>query len=107
MNENAQAAHSFRSSPVHLWHASIHPSEYKLEGRMPKLLARTGVIVVCLYAFIGAVGMAQVVGAILTGSVVDPSGAAVPNAQVTIHNLATGIVTRSEERRVGKERRSR
>jgi hypothetical protein len=45
--------------------------------------------------------MAQVVGAILTGSATDPSGAAVPNAQITIHNLATGIVTEATSNGAG------
>lgn len=34
---------------------------------------------------------AQVVGAILSGTVTDASGAAVPNAQVSIRNTATGV----------------
>ena len=59
---------------------------------MRKLSARISVIVICFCAFLAVPGWAQVVGAILTGTVADPSGAAVPNAQVTIHNLATGIV---------------
>lgn len=36
---------------------------------------------------------AQVVGGQLSGSVRDPSGASVPHAQVSIRNLATGVVT--------------
>ena len=36
---------------------------------------------------------AQVVGAILSGSVTDPTGAAIPAAKVTIRNTATGVVT--------------
>ena len=60
---------------------------------MSKPFTRTGTVAICLLAFLGAFGMAQVVGAILTGSVIDPSGAAVPNAHVAIHNLGTGIVS--------------
>lgn len=40
-----------------------------------------------------AVAAAQVVGAILTGTVTDSSGAAMVNALVTIRNVDTGIVT--------------
>src|SRR6185437_935830 len=35
---------------------------------------------------------AQVVGATLTGTISDPSGAAIPGANVTCKNLATGVV---------------
>ena len=38
-------------------------------------------------------GHAQVAGATLTGTVTDPSGAAIPNAQVSITNTATGITS--------------
>jgi hypothetical protein len=60
---------------------------------MSQLSARAVVAVICIFAFLCAPVAAQVVGAILTGSATDPSGAAVPNAQITIRNLATGIVT--------------
>src|ERR1700688_1181753 len=36
---------------------------------------------------------AQVVGARVSGTVTDPSGAAIPQAQISIKNLATGVST--------------
>jgi len=35
----------------------------------------------------------QVVGAILSGTVSDPSGAVIPGAKVTIRNISTGVAT--------------
>jgi hypothetical protein len=36
---------------------------------------------------------AQVVGALISGTITDPSGAVIPNARVTLRNLSTGVVT--------------
>jgi outer membrane receptor protein involved in Fe transport len=59
---------------------------------MSKCLTRV-VLSVCLLA--GALfGQAEIGGATLNGTVTDPTGAAVPNAKVTIVNTATGL-TRS------------
>src|ERR1700688_1557536 len=38
-------------------------------------------------------GHTQVAGATVTGTVRDPSGAVLPNAQVSVTNIATGITT--------------
>src|SRR6516162_10219367 len=38
-----------------------------------------------------AAGFPQTVGAYLQGTVTDPSGAAIPNAAVEIHNVETGV----------------
>ncbi len=67
---------------------------------MRRLSAWVG-IVAAFCAFISAPGRAQVVGAFLTGSVIDPSGAAVSNAQVTLRNLATGVVTQATTNNAG------
>ena len=63
-------------------------------GRCAALVA----LIVLLFAT--AAG-AQVVGAILAGTVTDPSGAAALNAAVTIRNLETGIVTVSQTNAAG------
>src|SRR5712692_2355799 len=69
---------------------------------MPRASFRTGALLVALVAtLLGDVARAQVVGAILTGTVSDPSGAAVPNAKVAIQNLATGIVTETRTNAAG------
>src|SRR5580704_193177 len=50
-------------------------------------------VILCFVALLAAAAASgQVVGATLTGTVTDPSGAAIPRAMVTIRNVATGAV---------------
>src|SRR5260370_19058166 len=49
------------------------------------------IVILCAMGLLTPAGVfAQVVGATLTGTVSDPSGAAIPRAMVTITNVATG-----------------
>src|SRR5262249_22268693 len=55
----------------------------------------TIVNILVMFAFLSVVplALAQTIDGNLTGTVVDPTGATVPNATVEITNLATGIKT--------------
>jgi Carboxypeptidase regulatory-like domain/TonB-dependent Receptor Plug Domain len=62
---------------------------------------RSKILVICLVVFVGVVFSplvvlpvhAQVAGATVTGTVTDPTGANIPNAQVSMMNSATGVTT--------------
>jgi len=54
---------------------------------------QSGMSVFLLFVFCGALpARAQLAGADLTGVVMDASGRSVPNATVSIKNLATGVI---------------
>src|SRR5262245_18833888 len=69
---------------------------------MPGVPNRTrAALLVMVGLLLATVAGAQVVGAILTGSVADPSGAVAANATVTIRNVGTGIETVTQTNAAG------
>ena len=64
-----------------------------LNALTPPSAARTRAVVLLLALFLAAFGAAhaQIAGGSITGTVTDPTGALVPNAQVTITSRSTGI----------------
>ena len=55
----------------------------------------------CLLALVFAVGGKAQATAVLQGTVTDPSGAAIPNAQILIRNEATGVQWKSQTNSAG------
>src|ERR1035438_5562942 len=110
-----------RSPGVH----NENPGSERLGGL--QIMRKRIVAALSLAALLCACGFAQSTTGSLLGTVTDSSNAAVPNVQIEVKNLTTGFVRttttgpegifrfnslepakyRSEERRVGKEGRSR
>jgi hypothetical protein len=66
-----------------------------LSDAKSKWVCLSVIFALILSLFLPSQVSAQVVGATVSGSVLDPSGAKVPDADVTITNVGTGIVTRT------------
>jgi Carboxypeptidase regulatory-like domain len=64
---------------------------FRLSIKRVSIFASFGVLAVIF--LVSVPGHSQVAGATLIGTVTDPSGAVIPNAQVSITNTATGITT--------------
>lgn len=63
-------------------------------GKSTKVIAILTASVALIFSLLFGVSVyAQVVGATLSGTVSDPSGAAIPNAQISIKNTGTGVTT--------------
>lgn len=60
---------------------------------MRRLTAETIVILLVLAGSPRPKVFGQVVGAIVSGTITDPSGAVIPRARITIRNLSTGVAT--------------
>lgn len=72
----------------------LHETCMMLTAKLFKLVAITLALgFVGLNLMLPAPAQGQVTGATLSGTLSDPSGAAIPNAQFLIKNLGTGIIT--------------
>jgi hypothetical protein len=63
---------------------------------MPRRLVLIG-----LLAFLASAAYSQVISATLSGTVRDPAGSVIPNAQVTLTNQATGVSQKSATNEAG------
>lgn len=74
----------------------------KINSKWERSFAFLVIMMLCiLFGFLSRGASAQVAGGTISGSVTDPSGAGVPNAQVTITNSSTSVVTNSTTNKDG------
>src|SRR5436190_14990439 len=57
---------------------------------------------VSLLVFTAPIAAAQTAGASLQGAITDPSGAFIPRAQIEIHNVGTGAVSKTASDAAGR-----
>src|SRR5579863_8690300 len=60
---------------------------------MRMFTARAAILLVVLIALGAQLTFGQVIGAILSGTITDPSNALIPQAKITIRNVSTGVAT--------------
>src|SRR5215470_16685854 len=62
----------------------------------------SGVLLLCVFLLYSPLSaQTTVAGARLNGTVTDPTGAAVPNAKVTVHNIETGLTRETQTTEAG------
>src|SRR3981081_1667644 len=66
------------------------PVSYRSSSKMPLLVHVAAILLMATMLFPAALP-GQVAGGNLSGTITDPSGRAVPQAQIVIKNVATGV----------------
>src|SRR5712671_4711372 len=72
-----------------LYRLGVNLRGWSMESKIMRFVVMVWVLGLCL--FISLPSRAQVAGGTLSGTITDPSGSVVPNAEVAIKNSATGI----------------
>ena len=72
----------------HLHHARTRGENFKMNQNATKFVVQAGILL--LFTLLSVLLHAQNADSTLTGTIIDTSGKAVPNAQVSIKNVATG-----------------
>jgi hypothetical protein len=71
------------------------------EGTMRRRIASVGAILLLLLCSVPTLLRAQGLNGQISGTVTDPSGAAIPNAELKLRDLSTGAVTKTESAQDG------
>ena len=81
---------------------SLHPPPKKKQAINHRFLnVKACLVALLFFVFLSATAFGQGGSASLTGTILDPSGGLVPNANVTIRNVDTGVETRTTSNNAG------
>jgi len=80
----------------------LHFNALIFSKKFPSKTLRDTIMCVLAFLLMGVAAAAQATSGNIAGTVLDRSGAAVPNASVTATNVATGVVTTTQANTVGQ-----